>query len=56
MIILAAKMEVMSILGDVDIDIPCDIQDYDQCLTEQHIIDITIWCLPEPCALFNMRI
>jgi hypothetical protein len=42
-ITIAREMEVMSILRDADIDIPCDIQDYDQCPTEQHIIDITIW-------------
>ena len=33
-ITIARDMEVASILRDVDLNLPCAIQDYDQCLTE----------------------
>lgn len=33
-ITIAREMEVISILRDVDLEVPCNIQDYDQCLTE----------------------
>lgn len=33
-ITIAREMEVESILRDVDLEVPCAIQDYDQCLTD----------------------